>query len=133
MLNLRGRKDHEREQERSGRDREDEPEEEFDFRSTKEAEGGSAKKSKSGHEGNSQRKEPKSDEHGADEARKREKAKTKTWSDVVKGLNSEDELEIANSDKSRNGSETADSVRMFDSETANQLKTMRRKGWQKRC
>ena len=36
------------------------------------------------------------------------KAKTKTWSDVVKGVKIEDELETANSDKSRgNKSERA--------------------------
>ena len=33
------------------------------------------------------------------------KAKSWTWSDVVKGLKIEDELEITNSDKSWNGSE----------------------------
>ena len=40
--NLRGRKDHEREQERSGSGREAESDEEFDFGSAKEAEGGFA-------------------------------------------------------------------------------------------
>ena len=51
--------------------------------------------------------------HGGDEANKGEKAKTETWSDVVKGLKTKDELETANSDESGNRSEAADSVRMF--------------------
>ena len=51
----------------------------------------------------------------------------------MKGLKIEDELETANSDKSRgNGSETADSVRMFDSETPNQLDAKQKKGQRKR-
>ena len=58
-------------------------------------------------------------EQGGDEAKKGEKAKTKTWSDVVKGLKAKDELETTNLDNSRNESETADSVQMFDSKTPN--------------
>ena len=38
------------------------------------------------------------------------KAKSWTWSDVVKGLKIEDELETTNSNKSRNEPETAESV-----------------------
>ena len=57
-----------------------------------------------------------------------EKAKTETWSDVVKGLKTKDELETTNSDVNGNRSAAADSVQMFDSETLNQLKAMRRKG-----
>ena len=44
----------------------------------------------------------------------------------------EDELETANSDKSGDESKTTDSVRMFDSETPNQLKAKRKKGQQKK-
>ena len=40
----------------------------------------------------------------------RKKAKTQTWSDVVKGLKTEDELETTNSDKTWNESEEADTV-----------------------
>ena len=43
-------------------------------------------------------------------------------SNVVKGLQTKDDLETANSDESENRSEEADSVQMFDSETLNQLK-----------
>ena len=89
-------------------------------------------KSESGHESINRRKEPKSVEHGGDEANKGEKAKTKTWSEVVKGLWIEDELKTTNSNESGNKSETTDSVRMFDSETPNQLKAMQRKGQYKR-
>ena len=108
MPNLRGRKNHEREQERGGSDREAESDEEFNFGLVEEAEGGNT--------GHNRMKEPESAEQGGDEANKGEKAKTKTWSNVVKGLKPEDELEISNLDKSGNESETSDSVRMFDSE-----------------
>ena len=70
--------------------------------------------------------------HGGDEANNGEKDKTETWSDVVKGLNTKDELETANSDESKNRSEEADSVRMFYSETPNQLMAKRKKGQHKR-
>ena len=79
-------------------DRDAESNEEFDFGSAEEAEGGSTEEFKSGHEGNIQRKEPKSAEHGGDEANKGEKTKTKTWSDVVKVLKTKDKLETANAD-----------------------------------
>ena len=108
---LRGRKDrknHEREQERSRSVHDVESDEEFDFGSAEEA------------EGSSRRKEPKSSDYRGDEANKDEKAKIK------------DELETANSDKSRDESETVDLVQMFDSETSNQLKSKRMKGQQKR-
>ena len=57
-----------------------------------------------------------------DKANRKKKARTWTWSNVVKGLNSEDELETANSDKSGNESEVADSFNMLNSEEPNQLK-----------
>ena len=69
--------------------------------------------------GNSRKKEQKPAEHGGDDANKGKKANTKTWSDMVKGLKTEDELETANSDETKNRSETADSFHMFDSETPN--------------
>ena len=43
-------------------------------------------------------------------------AKTKTWSDILKVLKTEDELETANSDESGIESEVFDSIEMFDSE-----------------
>ena len=43
------------------------------------------------------------------------KAKTRTWSDVVKGMNIEDELETTNSDNSMNESGATDLVEQFDS------------------
>ena len=46
----------------------------------------------------------------------------------MKGLKIKDEFETANSDKSGDELETADSVRMFDSEAPNQLKANQRKG-----
>ena len=98
----------------------------------KEEEGGSAEESESGREGNSRKKEPNPTKHGGDEANKGEKALTETWFDVVKGLKTKDELETTHSDESRNRSEAADLVRMFDSETPNQLKAKRKKGKQKR-
>ena len=104
MPNLRGRKDHEREQERSGSDYEAESNEEFDFRSSEEAKGRSAEEV---HGGNNQREDP-------------------------KGLKIEHELETTNSDKSRDGLETNDSVRMFDSEMPNQLKANWKEGQHKR-
>ena len=67
--------------------------------------------------GNKRSEEPKSAEQGGNEAKKGEKAKTKIWFDVVKGLKTENELETANSDKRGNELEIACSVRMFDSET----------------
>ena len=87
MPNLRGRtnrKDHKREHEGSESARDAESDDEFNFGSSEEA------------EGSSQKKEPKSAKYGGDEANKGEKAKTETWSDVVKGLKTEDELETTN-------------------------------------
>ena len=50
---------------------------------------------------------------------------------MVKGLKIEDELEIANSDKSENESEVVDSIEQFDSEESNHLKVKRTKGQRK--
>ena len=44
------------------------------------------------------------------------------WSDVVKGLKIEDELETTNSDKSWNKSESPDLEEVLDSEELDQLK-----------
>ena len=94
MPNLRGRN--------SERSAKAESDEEFDFGSTDEAEdryGGSYQRNEP---------KPKTTEQGEDRVKK---AKTKTWSDVVKGLNGlkkEDELETTNSDKRGNGSEKVD-------------------------
>ena len=44
---------------------------------------------------------PEPTEKGGGKAKKAKKAKTKTWSDMVKGLMKEDELETANSEKER--------------------------------
>ena len=86
---------------------------EFDFGSAEEAEGGSAEEFKNGHKGSNQKKEPKPAGHGGDEA--------------IKGEKSEDELETANSDESENRSEDVESVRMFDSDTLNQLRAKRKR------
>ena len=125
MPNLRGRKDpqdHEREQRRSRINHDAKSDDEFDFGSAEEAEGGSMEESVSECEGSRRRKEQKSAKHGGDEANKGEHAKTKTWSDIVKGLKTEDKLEITNSDVSRNQLETT---------VSDQLKDMRRKGKRK--
>ena len=58
-------------------------------------------------------------------AKKGRKAKTKTWSNVVKGLKKIEELETTNSDKSGNGSETTDSAEQFDSDKPNRSKAKR--------
>ena len=55
MPKLRGRKDHGREQEKSGSDRDPKSDEEFEFRSAEEAEGGSAEESESAHKGSNRR------------------------------------------------------------------------------
>ena len=56
---------------------------------------------------------------------------TEQGGDSVKKANTrlkiEDELETANSDKNGNESEIAESVRMFDSETLNQLEAKRKR------
>ena len=113
VLNLRGRKvpqDHGREQERSGSDRNTELDE--GFGSTEETEGGFAEEFIRGREG-IRNKEPNPAKHVGDEGNKGEKAKI------------ENELEKANSYKSKDESETVDLVRMFDSETTNQQKSKR--------
>ena len=59
---------------------------------------------------------------------RKKKARIKTWSDVVKGLKKDEELEIANSDKSWNESEVES-----DLEDPNQLKAKRtRRKWNQR-
>ena len=99
---LRERKEQERVPARSGRDRESKSDEEFDFGSVEEVEGGSVKEAKNSYRGINQSEELESAEEGGDETKKGEKFKTKTWSDVVKGLKTEDELETTNSDESGN-------------------------------
>ena len=96
--------------ERSGRDWKVESEEEFDFGSTEEDGGESAKEAEGGWRGINRREETEPTEpkggravEGRNGGRaNQEKAKTKRWLDVVKGLNIEEELEKANSDKSGN-------------------------------
>ena len=87
---------------------------------------------KDGHGGSNRRKKPEPADQGGDETKKDKNAKTKTWSVVVKGLKIEDELETTNSDRNENESEIADSVRMFDLETPNQLEAERKEGQRKR-
>ena len=133
MPNLKGRK------KGSGSDREAESDEEFDFGTIEEVE--------DGYGGSNRKREPKleSTEPRGSRAAKggngskvgkskadQMKAKTKTWSVVVKGLKIEDELETTNLDKSGNESEIDDSVRMFDSETPNHLDAKQKKGQRKR-
>ena len=84
---------------------------EFDFGSAEEAEGGSAEESESGHKGSNRKKEPNPTKHGGD--------------DAIKGEKTEDELETASSDESKNRSEVVESVRMFDSDTLNQPRAKR--------
>ena len=110
--NLRGRRvsrDRAREQKEDPKDRDAE----FDFGSAEEAEGGSAEKSGCGQKGSSRRREPKPTIHRGD--------------DAIEGKKTEDELENANSDKSENRSEVAESVRMFDSDTLNQPRPKRKR------
>ena len=111
VRNLRGRtvpNDQAREQERSGRDRATKSDDEFDFGSAEEAERGPAEKSGSGQKGSSRRREPKPTMHRG--------------GDAIEGKKTEDELETANSDESKDQSEVAESVQMFDSDTLNQLR-----------
>ena len=54
-----------------------------------------------------------------------EEAKTYVWSDVVKGLNPEEESENTDLDKSWNELETTDSVQQMDLEGPDQLKAKR--------
>ena len=104
MLNLRGRQ--EQECERSGSDCDSKLDEDFDFGSVVEAEGE--------ERGGNCREEPKTAKLGGDKAKKGEKAKTKTWSDVVKGL------------KKENESKVADSVEQFDLDELNYIMAMRK-------
>ena len=62
-----------------------ESDEEFDFGPTEEAE--------EENRGRNRKKEPKIAGHGGDTTKKGGKAEIKTWSDVVKGLKTEDELQ----------------------------------------
>ena len=100
MPNLRGRRSGGEEEEV----RKSESDEEFDFGTTEEAEdgyGGSDRRKKHG---------PEPTEKGGDKAKKGKKARTKTWSDVVKGLKTEER------------SDTTDLVEHFDSDKLNHLK-----------
>ena len=122
VSNMRGRRvlrDQAREQERSGRDRDTKSDAEFDFGSAEEAEGGSAEKSEIGQKGSSRRREPKPTMHRED--------------DAIEGEKTEDKLETANSDESENRSEVPESVRMFDSNTLNQLRPKRKRRQQEKC
>ena len=74
--------------------------------------------SESGHKGRSRKKEPKPTKHGGD--------------DAIKGEKTENELEIANLDESKNRSEEAESVRMFDSDTPDQPRAKRRRRQQEK-
>ena len=56
------------------------------------------------------------------------KPTTHRGNDAIEGEKTEDELETANSDKSENRSEEAESVRMLDSDTLNQPGPSRREG-----
>ena len=76
--------------------------------------------------GHNRREKLKTTEQGGD------KAKTKTWFDVVKGLQIDDELETINSDVSGNESVVTDSIEMFDSDMPNRLRAKRRKEQRKR-
>ena len=98
MLNLRGRNT-----ERIGRDRKTGLDEEFDF--------GAVEKAEEGYGGSKQRNEP---EQTKQRGGKAKKGRTQTWSNVVEGLKKEDELEVANSHKSWNGSETTNWVEQFN-------------------
>mgnify|MGYP000364908137 CR=1 FL=1 len=91
---------------------------EFEFGSAEEAEGGSAEESESEHKGSSRKKEPKPTKHGED--------------DTIKGEKTKDKLVTANSDERENRSEEAESVRMFDSDTLNQLRPKRKRRQQKK-
>ena len=66
--------------------------------------------------------EPKLVKKRGGKAKKAEKTKTQTWSEVVTGLKIEDELETTNSDKSKNESEAPDLEEVFDSKEPNQVK-----------
>ena len=101
-----------------------ESDEEFDF--------GPAEEAEEENRGRNRKKESKIARQGGDIAKKGVKAKTKTWSNVLKGLKTEDELKIANSGESAIQSKVTDSIEMFDSDITNRLRAKRRKGQQKR-
>ena len=102
MPTFRGRKEEEEEgHERSGIDRDVESDEEFDFGPTEEAE--------EENRGRNRKKEPKIAGQGGDTSKKGGKAKIKTCSDVVKGLETKDELAKANSGENNRESEMFDS------------------------
>ena len=119
MPNLRGRKEEQEEgRERSGIDRDVELDEKLDFRSAEEA--------KEENRGRNHKKETKIVGQGGDTAKKGGKAEIKTWYDVIKGLETEDELETTNSGRERSESE------IFNSDTTNRLRAKRRKRQRKR-
>mgnify|MGYP000586063982 CR=1 FL=1 len=91
-----------------------------------------AEEAKAKYKGCNQREDTKTKttKQGEGKSKKGRKVRTQTWSDVVKGLNKDDELETANLDKSRNGSEITDSFKQIDSNKLNQLKAKRMKGQQ---
>ena len=62
---------------------------------------------------------------GGDTTKKGGKAEKKTWSDVVKGVEIEDELETTNSGENKS------ELEMFDSDITNRLRAKQRKGQQK--
>ena len=111
MPNLRGRDVPKRRE--VPKDRDAKSDNEFDFRSAEEAEAGSAKESESEHKGSSRKKEPKPTMHRED--------------DAIEGEKTDGELETANSDKSENRSEEAESVQMFDSDMPDQPRAKRRR------
>ena len=104
MSKLRGRK------ERNDRDgRTGKADIDFDFGPTEEVGvQGSAEEAETGRRGSHRNGKPKPEptKKGGGKAGKTE---TRTWADVMKGLEVENELETANSDKSSNESEAADS------------------------
>ena len=114
MPNLRGRN--------SERSAKAESDEEFNF--------GTAEEAEDGYEGSNQRNVPKSKstKQGGGKAKKGRKARTWTYSKVVKSIKIEDKLETANSGKRENELEATNSVEQFDSEELNHLKDKRTRG-----
>ena len=124
--NLRGRQEEQEEKrERSGIACDVKSDEEFYFMLVEETE--------EENRGCNHKKESKITGQGGDIAKKGVKAKTKTWSNVVKGLKTEGELETANSGKSAIETEVTDSIEIFDSDIMKQLRAKQRKGqWKRR-
>ena len=93
-----------------------------------------AEEAKAKYKGCNQREDTKTKttKQGEGKSKKGRKVRTQTWSDVVKGLKKEDELETSNLGTSGNGSETTNSVEQFDLDKPNLLKAKRTKGQQKR-